>query len=329
MPGSWSKYPRLLIYGVRRGGLRARRAVAEMMPAGYRNLLEKEATHWKKGEKGHTWLDSSTIQALANAEISGDEQVYWLLHFMRKHLPTGDGPGLVLGCGTGGLELNAVSIGLCNQFHSFDISKGALDKCKQAVESADGEIETFKADLNKISLVHNFYAIAFAVNILHHLVDLEHVLDEVKKSLRPGGFFVVHEYVGPARFQWTEAQIGEAGRILASMPRKYRRNRRKGFMSRQRLYLPPLDATSRDSPFEAARSDEIVPLLEKRFEVVEKVNIGGALLHPLLEAIVENFDDNNPKDREMLVDLWRREKDLMAKGVLGNDFVYAVLRKVG
>ena len=299
------------------------------MSGGYENLLSREASHWKKGEKGHTWLDSRTIEELVNAGISGDKDVYWLLHFMRNHAPDGGDPGLVLGCGTGGLELNAVSIGLCKRFHSIDISGEALLVCRDAVEEAGGEIVTVQADLNRVSLESDCFEFAFAANILHHLVEIEHVLDEVKKSLKPGGLFVAHEYVGPSRFQWTDAQLAEVNRILASLPRKYRRNRRKGFGTRRRLFRPPMDVTRRDSPFEAARSDEIPALLEERFEVVEKVNIGGALLHPLLEAIVSNFDDDNPEDREMLISMWQKEKSLMEQGVLGSDFVYAVLRKSG
>src|SRR5258705_197534 len=36
---------------------------------------------------------------------------------------------------------------------------------------------------------------------------LERLLDEVYASLTPRGVFVIEGYVGPSRFQWTEAQI--------------------------------------------------------------------------------------------------------------------------
>ena len=326
MNGGLLKYPRLAAYWARRFLRESRRLFMRMSPSAYEDLIKEEATHWNKGNKGLTWLDSKVISDRINSAISGKKDVYWLLHFMREHAPGGVGPALVLGCGGGALERNAMSIGLCRKFLSYDISAEALDQCARTVRKDGGKIETRREDLNEASFPDNTFGAAFAVNILHHLVNLERVFDEVDDALKPGGFFVINEYVGPRRFQWTDSQIEEVSRALDGLPRKYRRNRRKFFGYRHRLYRPPEDRMSLDSPFEAARSDEILPLLEERFETVERVDIGGALLHPLLEAIVGNFDETDEADVELLESFWKKEKDLMKKGVLGSDFVYAVFR---
>jgi len=322
----WIKYPQLLVYGVRLVIHEARRIVArELRAHDHAGKLAEEARHWSKGEKGHTWLDSAVINDLVAREISGDAGVYWLLHFRRRHAPETLGLALNLGCGAGGLERNAFAIGIARAFDSCDISRRAIEEAGRG-EKIAGPVNFICADINNIELGQNRYDAVFAVNILHHLTELEHVLDQVRRSLRPGGLFVIHEYAGPARFQWKEAQLRAVNEALDALPRKYRINRRRGGVKR-RVYRPILDETNPDSPFEAARSDEILQLIYERFECVERVDIGGALLHPLLEAIVANFDEKSEEDRAMLEGLWNREKELMRQGVLVSDFVYGVFRR--
>ena len=323
---SWIKYPGLLLYVFRLAAQSLKRAVARLYKAqDYNGKLAEEASHWAGGERGHTWLDSRVINELETQLISGDPEVYWLLHFRRSHVPEALDRALNLGCGAGGLEINALTIGIARNFDSIDVSLRALELCRRR-EEIIGAVNYICADINSVELEPNRYDVVFAVNILHHLTELEHVLDEVRKALRPGGAFVIHEYVGPGRFQWTAAQLDAVNSALSELPRRYRRNRRRGGI-KKRVYRPLTDELSPDSPFEAARSDEILKLIGERFECIEKVELGGALLHPLLEAIVGNFDEGSERDRNMLKALWNLEKDLMAKGILASDFVYAVFRR--
>jgi hypothetical protein len=57
--------------------------------------------------------------------------------------------------------------------------------------------------------------------VLHHVDDLEHMLDQAAASLRREGLFVVNEYVGPARFQWLDKTQDPMNRILELHPEEY------------------------------------------------------------------------------------------------------------
>jgi hypothetical protein len=80
-------------------------------------------------------------------------------------------------------------------------------------------------------------------------------------------------------------------------------------------------------PSEAIRSAEIVPLLSRHFDVVEKNGWGGSLLHLLLEGIAGNFDERNPGSLAYLQGLFDLEDRLIAEGVLEDDFATIIARR--
>ena len=93
------------------------------------------------------------------------------------------------------------------------------------------------------------------------------------------------------------------------------------------MYRAPLDATSRDSPFEAARSAEIVEQVRARFEIVMQRDYGGAILHPLLDGIAGNFAPEREDDVRLLQRLAALELELERAGRIGSDFTMIAARK--
>jgi SAM-dependent methyltransferase len=62
-------------------------------------------------------------------------------------------------------------------------------------------------DLNFIDLPDNKYDIIIAKSILHHIINLEHLLLQVNKSLTEKGILVVFEYIGENKQQWDQNKI--------------------------------------------------------------------------------------------------------------------------
>ncbi|MGH9338691.1 MAG: class I SAM-dependent methyltransferase [Acidobacteriota bacterium] len=81
-----------------------------------------------------------------------------------------------------------------------------------------------------------------------------------------------------------------------------------------------------DDPSESVRSNEILKVLEKHFEIVEKIAWGGNILQFLLSGIAGNFSDDD-KDSQLLIRmLWQIEEVLLQCGELKSDFAYIVAR---
>jgi len=77
-------------------------------------------------------------------------------------------------------------------------------------------------------------------------------------------------------------------------------------------------------PSEAIRSEEILPLMQKEFEIVEVKGYGGALLQFLLAGIAGNFASDDPVSRSLLQMLFQIEDSLIATGDLQHDFAVIV-----
>ena len=68
------------------------------------------------------------------------------------------------------------------------------------------------------------YAAVIANQSLHHVLELEHLFDQVKGSLRPDGYFVASDMIGRNGHQrWPEA-LAEVQRFWRDLPKEYRWN---------------------------------------------------------------------------------------------------------
>lgn len=57
-------------------------------------------------------------------------------------------------------------------------------------------------DINRIRLPGNTYDVVLMSMALHHVRNLEYLLAQVAHTLKPHGYFIANEYVGPSQFQY-------------------------------------------------------------------------------------------------------------------------------
>ena len=114
--------------------------------------------------------------------------------------------------------------------------------------------------------------------------------------------------------------------LLEVLPESHRRNLRDGNVKGKVVRLEE-DEVYRIDPSESVRSDEIMGLIEERFEIVYRADFGGTLLQFVLSDIAGNFDPADPKDVAMIDLVCLYEKTLIDKGVLPSDFVYLVAQR--
>lgn len=264
------------------------------------------------------WLESVTVQAVLNVRATGSEDLNWLQR-VKRHLPDpGLELGLSIGCGTGALERDALTQGLCRRMEAVDIAPGAIEIARR--EAAGLPVSYSVMDLQKDDLEPGRYDIAFCANTLHHINELHHCLEQVHSALKDGGLLVLHEFVGPCRFQWTGAQLARVGDVYSFLPLRYRFNSFAGGTIASPL-RPGLAEMVEGDPSEAVRSSEMLDVVELYFERVERVNLGGTVLNPLLSGIIANFDEDDRLDAAfiglaaLLEDIW------VSGGVVPSDFV--------
>jgi len=206
--------------------------------------------------------------------------------------------GLSLGCGSGRAERNFLKQRICESFHGIDI---AADAIATAVEAAakEGFNCTYEVqDLNDLKLPAQSYDLIVAQTSLHHVLRLEHTLDEVARALTPGGHFWVHDYIGESQFQFTDQRLQIMNDLLAILPEKLTYNH---FNKTQTKRVNRREPGSLVSPFESIRSGEIRELLLERFDVIEAREEGSFLHRIAGMGMKQNFVTND--DTKAIFDL--------------------------
>jgi SAM-dependent methyltransferase len=268
------------------------------------------------------------VRAYINRLLSGDPGVEWLAWIKRDFLKTQLGLALSLCCGEGYTEREARRLGLFREIEGFDASEEALRRARQLAREQEVSGLTYRClDLDQLELEPGRYDAVVAKAALHHLRNLEGVLSQVERTLKSRGWLLVNEYVGPSRFQWTERQLLLINELLQLLPERYRTEGGPGGPVKQAVSPPSPAQLEAEDPSEAARSAEIFPLLEARFEVAARRDLGGTLLHMLLRDIVSNFDPSKEEDRALLDLLIHFEEVLLREKALPSDHVAVVARK--
>ena len=314
---------------------RVRRRVGRALPspADERGVT---AEHW--GEEARTkvegdewqglyWQSHALTQRHIDRAISGGSEENWLNFTKRRFFPRRGRLALSLGCGYGILERHAIAVDVAERFEAFDISPEAVEVAQREAELVGvGDRIAYEAqDLNVIELAPDRYDAVFAAQTLHHIEALEHLLDQIRASLTRDGLFVVNEYVGPVRFQFPDERLPLMNRLLLALPETHRRNLRTGKL-KDEVVRPNEKEVQRVDPSESIRSDEIVGLIEERFEIVYRADFGGTLLQFVLADIAGNFDPADPDDVAMIDLVCLYEQTLIDEGVLPSDFTYVVAK---
>ena len=284
---------------------------------------QREAIH------GMNWMAHPRVVARLNHKASGDEAKDAYGHLQDTLAQRGWRLPLArvasLGCGFGALERGLASIRMATRIEGYDIAEEAVAGAR-ALAAAQGldAVHYEVADLEQLELPEGAYDLVLGFQSIHHVHDLDRLFAMVRRALRPGGVFHLHEYVGPDRFQWTDAQLFHMNQFLQTLPERY--HRLPNGVLRGPRERPRAEDVIACDPTEAVHSSLIIAALERHFRVVDRRALGGALLHIGLSDIAQNFSTDRPEDMAHMERFFAFEDRLMAEGVIGSDF--AVLTAV-
>ena len=222
---------------------------------------------------------------------------------------------LVLGCGDGRSERSAFEKGLLERVVGVDLSQRALKKAAELSRQAGiPHAEYREADLNDLPDDLGSFHLILAPASLHHVQELEGALDWISRHLDADGIFALGEYVGPSRFQWTAKQIEMTREVLDLIPQPF-----KLFANgevKTGAWQPTEQEIIDVDPTEAVRSGEILGLVERRFDVIERIDLGGGLLFPLLQGIAHHYHHRDATALSLLRFLLYLDDVAVREGVL-------------
>lgn len=273
------------------------------------------------------WWSIPLVQKRWNQFITGNENIGYSAYLTEKYLK--NKIGLVMlspGCGTGGKELKFASIKVFSLIEAFDISANRISIARENAKGLGLEnINYSVSDVTTFNFGSEKYDVVLFDSFLHHIKDLEGIINKIYISLKQDGILIINEYVGPSRFQWRKEQLKTANKALASLPVAFRK-RLKTEKVKTKIYRPGLLRMIISDPSEAVCSENILSKVRERFKVLEEKPYGGNILHLTLKDISHNFIDGSEESIRLLNDLFSFEDDFLSYGNL-SDFVFGVYSK--
>ena len=298
-----------------------------LFPPKWRHQVE--VTHWEAVELDRarrvSWDSIECLGRMAVSEMTGGrwEQLMDVVIDAIAPPDTNHLRGLTLGCGDMACEHRffvhpALPFELVD---AYDISAEMIQRAQQLTNSLGLNVRYHVEDVTYIELPPETYDLVVVAHSLHHFKRIDHIVDQINRSLKPGGLFVAWEYVGPRYQRFSRRQRTHANIVLRALPIKYRReldgSTRNRVKSQSLLLI---------SPDEAIRSDRILPALE-RVNILYQYNWAG-LLFPLLRGgIAVNFDQNDPEDRKIIDCLFQLDRLLCQSGRVEPDFTITIAAK--
>ena len=278
---------------------------------------------------------------------------YWTVEkYLKKYLPVEK--CLSICCGFGEIERMLARLNVARQIIGVDIAPGAIEKARErAAAEGLGNIDYRVADLNVDSLPAEEYDVIWANGALHHIRELNLVAEKLKRALKPGGFLVSNEYVGPDYQQLPVRQQEIINAVRHLLPQDLRSPsgptvaggmlaRLRGLVCRalcsrpssdeaiysRRWEMPGVEQFLATDPSECVRSSEIIPTLQRNFNDIDVRYFNGSVLFYALEqAFYDNFDHNNIHHRRILELLFAIEDHFIETGEIQRDNAHIICRK--
>lgn len=257
----------------------------------------------------------------------GPSEGHWLLDLFSQRPISRQGAWLSLHCGGGGLEFLATQRGLFAALDGFDPAPEAIAAARAWVQfHGVGGVRFEVGGVPDLPLAENAYDLVLSQYSLHRLADPAAFFARLDAALRPGGWLILNEYVGPKYFQYTARQLRIVEELLATLPPRLRVHWPTG--GQKTLHVPPPVAHFLEAaPLEAVSSEAIVGEVSRRFVLESRRDYGGSILNPLLAGIIGNFDPAREDDLALLRMLAATERMLLREAALPSDFAVLVARK--
>lgn len=257
------------------------------------------------------WLNNKIVEGNVRRQMTGGDQHWlpWLFetYFQNRKFRR----ALSICCGDGATEATLLRAGWVDKLVGFDLSEGAL---RQAADRLEGEgiarerYDLSVGDANNLSIAGRFDLI-LGCGAIHHVEKLEDLLSKSAAMLDPDGYFVMVEYVGPNRFQWSDERLALMNGVLDALDPAYRAGDGQG-----RCEAPDLATLIAADPSEAVRSGDILGVLDVHFEVELRRDFNGNILHWLHPLLNPDLVNEGRADFDSIVRLIAFFEGVLVKG---------------
>lgn len=286
-----------------------------------------EETHKKGGGAWHQ--DPSVVKEFESRQAAGSSS---FIEHVKQKFGTFE-KCISIGCGDGGIEVSIVEAGLCKYIRGIDLSPVRVSRATKRVPERLASSIEFAVENAETQLHGQTFGVAFFFHSLHHIFDLEAMIEALSERIvKPNGYVIYQEYVGPVRYQFPES----------------RRNLMFNFIKHQESTRPELQpvfrmcslytgtqflnvdakATEVDDPSETVRSSDIVPVMHTRFKLVEDIPLGGSFFQWIFHNCYKALGASDV-GKAVVMDMLSYEMKLIKLGTIPSDYVEQIWMNTG
>ena len=203
----------------------------------------------------------------------------------------------------------------------LELNPQLLDRGRARAKEAGVEthLAFVEVDVNSWTANKQYTAIV-ASHSLHHMVELEHVFDEVRCALNPAGYFVATDMIGRnGHMRWPEA-LEEMRPFWHELPREYRWNHLM-----MRLEEEYINHDCSTQGFEGIRAQDILSLLIERFDFQFFLAFSNLTDVFVDRGFGPSFDLDEEWDRDFIDRLHTHDEQAILSGRLTPTHMYAVM----
>lgn len=264
----------------------------------YERLIAEENTHYlgievtedlKEGGVHASGCWQHYWQRVADVLHRGP--IGWIGDHLRDRFGFTEGPIEILSLGSGSC---VHEIALARSLKGYgrvvctDINKELFLQARDVAATEGLDMEFRKADLNFITIEPGRYRMIFAHAVLHYVINLERLCEEISAGLSPDAILHIVEVVGQnRRLIWDDSEAF-ANALLRQVPKRITRS--------IRLAVKPEDAG-----MEGIRQEKILPelyrLFQPEYELLHGAFMRFICAHPELSR---RFDPNDTEARRYL-----------------------------
>ena len=294
----------------------------------YRRRVEQEQEHYGEVHESSDLCEPSPpvwneigdrVQELIRRR-TGDN----VLGHVVSRLRSREGARMVsLGSGACGVELEIARRAPGADVLCMDINPALLERGRQAAEAEGLRLRSAEADLNTVELPRAEFDVIFCHASLHHVLELERLIAQMRDALRPGGALVVVDVITRRGYRmWPETRKAVQA-LFDTLPARYRLNH-TAYLPEKAVDRKIWDTDTRSEGMECLRSDQIVPLLERAFQVRARVDSHSICRRFFDTMYGPNYDLARPLDRAIVDWLWDLDRYYLETGALRPETFFGV-----
>jgi ubiquinone/menaquinone biosynthesis C-methylase UbiE len=174
------------------------------------NLLEGGKFHNKAWEYYYQYIHRNIIKTYLQQEVIS----------LGRTIPN---PRILsIGCGYGGVELIiAESLNAPYELIGVDVNETLFSRPREQAKAKGLNVRFVALDFNFVEIEASSFDLIYAHSSLHHVLNLEHLMQQVYRGLKDGGRFIVMDIIGKKQGMFWKDNVAFAKEIIRKIPARY------------------------------------------------------------------------------------------------------------